>query len=147
MKRKKLIRDAKRVASRVNTVRDQLRQQNKRKSSILNFDKGGISKQYITSDANKLDQLQQSTGGSIMLEQGFEIKWGRVYFEGGNPSEATVYNFKKPFANRCFGVILNRQKSGINAGNAINITIKSFEVDYDTANIADHFINYIAIGY
>ena len=32
MKRKKLIRDAKRVASRVNTVRDQLRQQNKRKS-------------------------------------------------------------------------------------------------------------------
>lgn len=144
---KKLRREYTRARKRAAAVNEKI--DNKKDASFIRkfVPSGTIQQHDLASAFSGGDLKQANTAGYIEFDGGFSIQWGRIFFEGGDPAESQTFTFKKRFATRCFGVILNRQKEGIYAGNAVRITRSSFDADYSSTEVSDHYINYIAIGY
>ena len=146
---KKIRREYTRARKRAAVVNDKI-DAKKDTSFIRKFVPSGTIRQHdLAADLSQSDLEQKNTAGYIEFDGGFSIQWGRVFLEGGNPVEEQTFTFKKRFATRCFGVILNRQKGDISSANAIDITKSGFDVDYSSISggLTDHFINFIAIGY
>ena len=150
-------RDTRRVynkaVKKINAVKKKIRKPTS-KGKVKQFKPFGDSKQYETESASRFELIQDpaiSVGGHISFDTGkqgdFVIRWGKIFHQAGTSNQPNVYTFKKPFVKRCFGVILNMQRSGTKSANASNITKFGFEVDSDNDLASDRFINYIAIGY
>ena len=117
------------------------------KNKFVKFKKTGDIGQYDVSTATLKEMKGEASHGSIELDQGFTIQWGKIFHLAGDANQPQEYKFGKVFKRSCFGVILNMQRNGIKSANARDITKVGFNIDSDDELSGDRFINYIAIGY
>ena len=83
--------------------------------------------------------------GYIEYENGFTIQWGTDRRKEDN--KYTI-SFPTPFKNKCFSVVVNRQKLNTHYPMmAVDITKNGFSIDRRNAIDGPESINYIAMGF